>query len=60
MNGLELKAVQGAAGKLVSPSNLVWIVVGDRAKIEPRMRELGLTKIIAVDGDGQAEGSGTK
>jgi zinc protease len=60
INGLELEAVQAAAGKLVSPSNLVWIVVGDRSKIEPRMRELGFTKIIAIDGDGQVEGSGTK
>ncbi len=29
-----------AAEKVVHPDQLVWLVVGDRAKIEPRIREL--------------------
>lgn len=59
INGLSLDEVQNAAPKLVSPSNLVWIIVGDRAKIEPRMLELGFTNIVTVDSDGRPQTDGT-
>jgi zinc protease len=59
INNLSLGEVQAAAGKLLSPSNLVWIVVGDRSKIEEKMQEFGFTDIRVVDGDGKPVGGGT-
>lgn len=40
------------ARKLIYPESLVWIVVGDRAVIEPRLQELGLGRIHHIDTDG--------
>jgi zinc protease len=41
-----------AAKKTVHPDAVTWIVVGDRAQIEPKIRELGLTDIFVIDADG--------
>jgi zinc protease len=41
-----------AAQKVVHPDQLVWVVVGDLAKIEPRIRELGWGDIHLLDTDG--------
>lgn len=42
-----------AALEVVQPDKLVWVVVGDRAKIEPGLRELGLGEIRLIDADGK-------
>jgi zinc protease len=42
-----------AAKKVVQAERLSWIVVGDRAKIEAGIRELGFGEIRIVDADGQ-------
>jgi zinc protease len=44
--------IAGAAKTVVHPDNIVWIVVGDRTKIEPGIRELNLgeVKILSPDG----------
>jgi zinc protease len=41
-----------AAKKTVHPESLTWIIVGDRAQIEPKIRELGFTEIFVIDADG--------
>jgi zinc protease len=41
-----------AAGDVIHPDKLVWVVVGDREVIEPGLRELGLGEIIFIDPDG--------
>jgi zinc protease len=41
-----------AADKIIKPDNLTWVVVGDRAKIESRIRELELGEITFLDADG--------
>ncbi len=41
-----------AAASAVQPDKLVWVIAGDRAKIEPGLRELGLGEIRAIDADG--------
>jgi predicted Zn-dependent peptidase len=41
-----------AATKTIHPQSVVWIIVGDRAKIEPKIRELGYSKIAVIDADG--------
>ncbi len=52
VNALDVAAVTKAAHEVVKPGRLVWVVVGDRAKVEQGMRELGLGDIILIDADG--------
>jgi zinc protease len=47
-------SVTAAAVKTVQPDRLIWVIVGDRARIEPAVRELGLGEIHLVDADGNA------
>jgi zinc protease len=46
--------VQQAAGLAVHPKQLVWVVVGDRSKIEAGVRELGWGEIHHLDPDGHS------
>jgi len=46
---IDLDAV---AKQVIHPDNLVWVVVGDRAKIEAGIRELGIGEIRYIDADG--------
>ncbi len=47
-----LDDMKKAAGKLVHPDNLVWVIVGDREKIQKGIEELGYGKIQTIDTDG--------
>ena len=50
--------IRQAAVDVVRPEALVWVVVGDRAKIEDDIRELGFGAIVLLDADGNViEGS---
>jgi zinc protease len=40
------------ASGVIQPDKLVWVIAGDRAKIEPGLKELGLGEIRAIDADG--------
>ena len=42
-----------AAKAVVQPDHLVWVVVGDRAKIEAGVRELNFGEVKFLDADGQ-------
>jgi zinc protease len=42
-----------AAADVVHPDQLVWVIVGDRAKIEPGIRELKLGEIRLIDTNGK-------
>ncbi len=53
VRALSLNDVTKAAEKVVHPDQLVWVVVGDRAKIEPGIRELGWGGIQLLDTDGK-------
>lgn len=48
----------GDAAKIIRPDQAVWVIVGDRAKIEPGVRELNLGPITVIDADGQRGGRG--
>jgi len=50
---LTLAEVRAAAAEIVKPSELVWVVVGDRAKIEAGVRGLNIAPIEIWDEDGQ-------
>jgi zinc protease len=47
------QTVTAAAADVVHPDQLVWVVVGDRSKIEPGLRELKLGEIRLIDTDGR-------
>jgi len=43
-----------AAKTLMPDQNLVWVIVGDRAKIEAGVRELKIGDVVVVDANGEA------
>ena len=45
--------MRNAVDDVVNLDRLVWVVVGDLAKIEPGIRELGFGEIRFIDPDGQ-------
>jgi len=52
VRNLSLEQIHEAADEIVKPDNFVWVVVGDREKIETRIRELELGEITFLDADG--------
>ncbi len=52
VRGLKLEEVEAVAKKMLHPDRLVWVVVGDRAKIEAGIRELDLGAVSFIDADG--------
>ena len=52
-----LESVTAAARGTIQPDHLVWVVVGDRSKIEPGIRALGLGEIRLIDADGKPIGA---
>lgn len=49
---LSLADVSQAARNVLHPDQMVWVVVGDRSKIEPGLRDLGWGAIQVLDTDG--------
>jgi zinc protease len=49
-------AVAGTASRLLQPGRMVWVVVGDRAKIEPEIRGLNIGEVRLIDADGNPVG----
>ncbi len=52
IRSLNLQQIKKAARTLLHPDKIVWLVVGDREKIEAGIRELGFGPIYFVDADG--------
>jgi zinc protease len=52
VRNVSAEQIAEAADAVIKPDNLVWVVVGDRDKIESRVRELELGEIILLDADG--------
>jgi zinc protease len=44
--------IKDAAGSVIHPDNLIWIVVGDRAKVESGVRALNIGDVHVIDADG--------
>ena len=49
LRSLTLEDIQQAAEDVIKPDSLVWVVVGDRVKIEDKIRQLGYTDIKILD-----------
>jgi len=43
------------ATKVIHPGDLVWVIAGDRSKIEPGLKELGLGDVREIDADGNVK-----
>jgi zinc protease len=52
IEGLTLDQLGRAARTYLVPERMVWVVVGDRKKIEPGLRELDLGEVMVLDADG--------
>ena len=48
--------VNAAAKKFVNPNQLVWVVIGDRVKIEAGIKELKLGVVRILDAEGRPKG----
>jgi zinc protease len=57
VRGVTAQAATVTAAEVIRPDKLVWVVVGDRAKIEPGIRELKLGEIKLIDADGNPLGA---
>jgi zinc protease len=44
--------INDAAKSVIHPDHLIWIVVGDRAKIEAGIRATGIGELHVIDPDG--------
>ena len=53
VRALQISDIEAAAKRVVRPDNLVWVVVGDRSKIEAGVRELNLGELKFLDADGK-------
>jgi zinc protease len=54
VKAITLNDANAAATEVVRSNNFVWVVVGDRAKIEKGVRELNLGEVRFIDADGNA------
>jgi zinc protease len=53
VRALKTTDVEDAAKTVIHPDNLIWVVVGDRAKIEAGIKELGLGELKFLDAEGK-------
>lgn len=53
MRSLTESQLDAAAKKFIRPGELIWLIVGDLAKIEKGVRELGYGEVIKLNGDGE-------
>jgi zinc protease len=53
VRALKTSDLNDAAKLVVHPDNMVWVVVGDRAKIEAGVKELNLGEVRPMDADGK-------
>jgi zinc protease len=52
VRALKTTEVDALAKKTLSPDKMVWVIVGDRAKIEAGIKELGWGDVKYLDADG--------
>jgi zinc protease len=52
VSSLTKEQVNNSSQKLLHPENLIWVVVGDKEKIEAGIKELGFGEVKYLDADG--------
>ena len=48
VSALTIADVESCAKLLLDPEHMIWMVVGDRAALEPSLRELNIGEIIVT------------
>ncbi len=56
IRNMKLQDINTAAKKVVKPSQMVWVIVGDRSKIEKGITELKLGELHFIDSEGKEKG----
>ena len=56
INNLDLAQVREAAAATLNPAELVWVVIGDRAKVAAELEATGVGTIRLIDADGEPVG----
>ncbi len=56
VRALSVDDVNAAARSVIDPAQVLWIVVGDRARIEEGVRAAGLGEVVVIDADGAVVG----
>ena len=49
VKGLTVGVLKDSASTLIDPDHLVWVIVGDRAKIEKGVRDLNLGDVKVIE-----------
>ncbi len=52
VNATTAEELSRVSAKFVRPAEMVWVIVGDAAKIEPEMKKAGIGPVVRVDADG--------
>ena len=58
VRGLSEAEIRQAAVDVMRPDGLIWMVVGDRSRIEADLRELGIGEVVPLDSDGNPASAG--
>jgi predicted Zn-dependent peptidase len=53
LKAVDVAGVNAAAKRVVKADDVIWVVVGDRARIEKDLKGLGYGPVIVVDADGK-------
>jgi zinc protease len=53
VNAVTVDDVNRTSGKLIHPDALTWVIVGDLAKIEAKVRALNFGEVTVIDPDGK-------
>ncbi len=52
VQGTTAEELARVGAKFVRPDEMVWVIVGDAAKIEPELKKAGIGPLVRVDADG--------
>lgn len=53
LQNMKITDVQKAAAKIVNPANMIWVIVGDKTKIEKGIHELKIGEVRYLDATGK-------
>ncbi|HYE45040.1 MAG TPA: pitrilysin family protein [Caulobacter sp.] len=53
LKAVDVAGINAAAKRVIRPGEITWVVVGDRARIEKDLKDLGYGPVIVVDADGK-------
>jgi len=49
VNALRIPELEACARGLLNPENMIWMIVGDRATLEPALRDLGIGEVKGME-----------